>query len=106
MLINNKQLKKVKVETQSGQYLGQIIDFELESDTGIIAKYYIKTKISLAGLFDDNKLIITKDQIISFDDQKMIVEDSLVKEKSTLKKTVPEVNKIEGTEPVITSKNS
>ena len=106
MLINNKQLKKVKVETRSGQYLGQIIDFDLETDTAIIARYYVKTKLSLAGLFEDNKLIINKDQIIGFDDQKMIVEDNLVKEKATLKKTVPEVNKIEGTEPVITSKNS
>ena len=105
MLIDNKQLKKVKVETQSGQYLGQIIDFEVETDTGIIVKYHVKAKVSLAGLFE-NKLIINKEQIINFDDRKMIVEDNVIKEKVEVKDPVPEVKKIEGTEPVITSKNS
>ncbi|MCX6742639.1 MAG: hypothetical protein NT116_00195 [Candidatus Parcubacteria bacterium] len=43
MLINQKQLKQVRAETQSGQFLGYISDFELETDTGIIEKYYIKS---------------------------------------------------------------
>ncbi|MBD3359402.1 MAG: hypothetical protein GF365_01695 [Candidatus Buchananbacteria bacterium] len=103
MLIKNKQLKKVEVETLSCEYLGRITDFELETDTGIIEKYHVKTKLSLTGLFE-NKLIINKEQIINFDDQKMVVEDNVIKAKELTSKVEPEVNKLEGTEPAITSK--
>ncbi len=105
MFIDSKQLKKVKVETQSGQYLGKIIDIELETDTGIIEKYYVKNSLSIPGLFE-NKLIINKNQVISFDNEKMIVEDSLLKESNTGREKISPVEKIEGPEPVITSKES
>jgi sporulation protein YlmC with PRC-barrel domain len=103
MLIKNKQLKKIEVETLSGEYLGQVADFELETDTSIIEKYHVKTKLSLVGLFE-NKLIINKEQIINFDEQKMVVEDNVIKAKELANKVEEEVNKLEGTEPAITSK--
>ncbi len=103
MLIKNKQLKKVEVSTLSGEYLGRITDFELETDTGILEKYHVKTKLSLAGLFE-NKLIINKEQIINFDERKMVVEDNVIKAKTSAEKVDPEINKMEGTEPAITSK--
>ena len=42
MLITQKQLKKVAVETQSGQFLGYVVGFDMETDTGVIERYYIK----------------------------------------------------------------
>ena len=103
MLINEKKLKKIKVETQSGQALGVVVGFELETETGTIIKYYVKSKVSIAGLFE-NKLVINKEQVISFDDQKMVVADNLIKETKSKKQTLPKVEKVEGTEPVIKSK--
>ena len=102
MLISYKQMKKVKVETQSGIFLGYLSDFELETDTGIIEKYYVQSKNLISGLLA-GKLLISKNQIISFDEEKMVVEDNLVKEKAGQKK-LENVEKIEGVEPVITSK--
>jgi len=101
MLINQKQLKKIRVETQSGQFLGYISEFELETDNGAIEKYYIKSRLSIPGLFA-NKLLINKTQIISFDSEKMIVEDSVIKEKSG-QKVFKKIENVEGIEPVITS---
>lgn len=105
MLISDKKIKKVQVETQSGQALGVIVGFEIETDTGVIEKYYVKSILSLKGLFDD-KLIINKEQIISFHEQKMIVEDNVIKAKAAAQPEIKKIEKIEGAEPVITSKNS
>jgi len=101
MLINQKQLKKVRVETQSGQFLGYVNDFDLETDTGIVEKYYIKNKNLIGGLFK-GKLLINKSQIINFDNEKMVVEDSVIKEKSG-QKVFKKVENVEGIEPIISS---
>jgi sporulation protein YlmC with PRC-barrel domain len=105
MLINQKQLKKVTVETQSGQFLGYISDFELDTDTGEIEKYYVRNKKLIPGLFENN-LMINKSQIIDFNEKKMIVEDAFVKAKAAAKSKLAEINNLEGTEPVITSQTN
>lgn len=100
MLISNKKLNKIKVQTQSGLYLGQIQGFELETDTGNIEKYYVKNRKLLGGLFEES-LIISKTQIISFDETKMVVDDATVKSLAKEKKVL---NHIEEINPIITSK--
>jgi hypothetical protein len=105
MLIKDKQFKKIEVFTKSEQYLGRLSGFELQTDNSKINNYYVKTKILLAGIFE-KQLIINNDQIISFDDQKMIVEDNVLKEKIESEELLPKVETIEGTEPLITSKQS
>lgn len=104
MLVNQKQLKRIMVETQSGQFLGYVSDFELETDTGSIEKYHVSPKNLLPGLFG-NSLIINKAQIINFDDEKMVVEDAVVKAVND-KKVISKVNKLESTEPVVTAEES
>jgi len=104
MLLSDNQLKKIRVETQSGQYLGTPLGFDLETETGVIEKYYVKNKAIIRGLFE-GKLIINKSQIISLDDKKMIVEDGVVKVAAKAKKVLGLEN-IENTTPVITSKES
>ncbi len=101
MIISLKQLKKVTVVTQGGQFLGYIRDFGLETDTGIIEKYYVRTKKLIPGLFEDS-LIINKSQVISFDEDNMVVDDAVVKFKSGAINKIAEVNKLESTEPVVT----
>ncbi len=103
MLITGKKLKSVRVETQSGQFLGTVLGIELETDTGIIEKYYVKNKTLISGLFED-KLIINKSQIISLDDKKMIVEDGAVKNAAREKRALNRMENVENTTPVITSK--
>ena len=105
MIINQKQLKKVAVETQSGQFLGYVVGFEMETDTGVIEKYYVKGKMMLAGLWE-NSLLINKAQIINFDEEKMVVDDAVVKAKANKIRKLTQVENLEGTEPVITSETN
>ncbi|MCX6743504.1 MAG: hypothetical protein NT116_04675 [Candidatus Parcubacteria bacterium] len=105
MLISQKKLKKVAVETQSGQFLGHISDFEVETDTGVIEKYYVRAKNLIAGLLE-NSLIINKAQIISFDDSRMVVEDAVVKVKSVIRSKITKSTNLESTEPVVTAEES
>jgi len=100
MLINDRKLNHIRVETAGGRYLGLVQGFELDTDTGIIEKYYVKSKKLVAGLFE-NALIINRSQIISFTDEKMIVEEAAVKALASSKKVL---NQIEEINPVITSK--
>ena len=104
MKINKKQFKKVRVETQSGQYLGRLCDFAIETDTGIIEKYYVKSNIPIAGLFE-KKFLVDKRQIISFDSKKMVVEDGVFKKKAGAK-VFKKVENVEGIEPAITSERT
>ncbi len=104
MLISQKQLKKVAVETQSGQFLGYVSDFELETDNGMIEKYYVKNKNLIGGLFE-GKLVINKSRIINFDEEKMIVEDSVIKEKLG-QKVFKKVENVERIEPLISSERT
>ena len=53
MLINDKKLNHIRVETAGGRYLGLVQGFELDTDTGIIEKYYVKSKKLVAGLFEN-----------------------------------------------------
>jgi len=102
MLITQKQLKKVAVKTQSGQFLGYVVNFEMETDTGMIEKYFVRTKNLISGLWG-NSLIINKAQIISFDDDKMVVEDNVIKVYEKKAQAFKKIEKLENAEPVITS---
>jgi uncharacterized protein YrrD len=102
MLVSQKQLKKVMVETQSGRFLGYIVGFEVETDTGVIEKYWVKGKFAMANLWDNN-ILINRNQIINFDDEKMVVDDAVVKAKVSKVRKLTQVGKLEKAEPVITS---
>jgi hypothetical protein len=102
MLISQKQLKKVMVETQNGQFLGYIVGFEVETDTGVVEKYWVKAKLALANLWDNN-ILINKNQIINFDEEKMVVDDAVVKIVNSKIEKLAQVRKLEKAEPVITS---
>ena len=104
MKIDYRKYKNVQVQTQSGQVLGSLADFELETDTGKIEKYIVKSGLSLPGIWE-KKLVIDKDQVISFDAEKLIVADQVVKEQEESIPAVEKVDRLDNPETVITSKN-
>lgn len=105
MRISSRQLKKIRVETQSGLYLGRVSGFELETDSGSIEKYLVSAKIGLAGIWGTD-LIISRNQVVNFDSEKMIVEDNVVKIKAEIKTRLAKVGNLESTDPVITAEKS
>lgn len=86
MLINAKNnLIGLTVKTKSNQMLGKIVDFEVDSETQTIEKYYVKSQGLVRGLFED-KLIINKRQVISINNELMIVQDAVITESQGVKK--------------------
>lgn len=63
-------LKNLSVRTVSGVELGNIRDIILDTESQIVLQYEVS---SLFG----NKYLISREQVISVDNEKMIVEDDL-----------------------------
>lgn len=81
MLINDKQIIGLTVETQSGQHLGKISGFNLESETQTIYQYEVKPS-GLNKIFS-HQLLVHQKQVISLTKEKMIVDDLIYKEIAT-----------------------
>lgn len=91
MRIDFKILKRLSVETVSGTILGHVHELEIEIDGHLIVQYKVKSSI-----LGQRHYFINRAQVVSIDDKKMIVDDSVAKvtSGSRLKASAP------GVEPV------
>ncbi|MBU0707889.1 hypothetical protein KKG41_05970 [Patescibacteria group bacterium] len=80
-MIENKQLIKLPVCTQSGDQLGYIIRYGIDELEQSIRRYYIKPHQGIKSIFD-KELIVTREQVIRIEKKKMVVEDAVLKVKS------------------------
>lgn len=78
MKIASSDLINLPVYTESGQNLGRIDSFEVDIDAHAITLYHIKTGL-IKGLWHE-QLTIHPSQVVSVNSEKMVVEDSTVKE--------------------------
>ena len=83
MNLTNNDLIHLPVETQGGQYLGRISSFEIEPASQSIIRYYVKTGL-IKGLWHQ-ELAVSKNQVVSVDSQKMIVEDNIFLKEEVVK---------------------
>ncbi len=67
-------IKKLKVYTKTGKYLGKIIDVKIDPRSHQIISYMVKCKWDIKNLFK-GCLLINYKQVVSLSDQKMVVED-------------------------------
>lgn len=77
MKISNKKLIGLKVETQTGEKIGQIKDFNIQIDSQSIVEYLIKPA-SLLKSFIVSELIVNRGQVIDITEEKMIVDDNVI----------------------------
>lgn len=77
MLIKHKQLIGLLVETQSGEKLGRVDGFNLETDSHLIFQYLVKPA-GLSKIFS-HELVISQAQVISLSEEKMVVDDLVYK---------------------------
>lgn len=77
MNITAKNILGLHVETKNGNALGKITNFELDTETHNIKFYSVES-----GFLEKKKLLIAKNQVISINNTKMIVEDGVVKEEA------------------------
>ena len=81
MKISNNDLINLPVYTQSGEHLGKVSSFEINSDTGKIENFHIKTGL-IEGLWHE-QLVVSHSQVVEITGEKMVVEDGANKEKVT-----------------------
>ncbi len=90
MKLRKKELIHLPVYTESGQHLGRVIDFELDSATHTIERYCVGSRDVIKELLQET-LLVSAEQVVSISDEKMIVEDTVVPlqhEKEVIKKAV------------------
>jgi sporulation protein YlmC with PRC-barrel domain len=90
MFIKAKEVIGNKVVTQSGQLLGKVVDFEIDTTSQNIIRYY--TQGDLFGFLKE-PLMINADQVIEIKKKQIIVEDAIITRKATKKKTALEYAK-------------
>lgn len=72
-----KKIIGLQVVTKSGDILGRVSNFEVEIASHAILRYYVGGNNVFKKIIFD-KLIIHRDQVVSIDDKKMLVLDSVV----------------------------
>ncbi len=87
MQLSYRQLKNLPVYTKNNDFLGKIKDLEINSDTQNVSKYIIKSS-QITKRLVGKELIINPSQVISIDNQKMIVEDETVRDSGLIKEPV------------------
>jgi len=78
MRITLSQLKKLAVETKSGTKLGRVYDLVFEVEGQSVAQYFVKSSVVSMNIGMD-KYLISRSQVLSINDKKMVVEDSVKK---------------------------
>jgi len=72
-----QQLINLPVRTKSGQALGVLVGFELNGETHEIRVYHVKPRGLIKGLLRQ-ELLIAREQVVSLNQEEMVVDDALV----------------------------
>ncbi len=75
MRIALKQLKKMTVETMSGTKLGKVQDIVMDIDDQTVVQYQVK-HTGISG----SDYLINRDQIARFEEKRIIVYDTVLKQ--------------------------
>ncbi|HLD00064.1 MAG TPA: PRC-barrel domain-containing protein [Patescibacteria group bacterium] len=82
-LLSSRDLLGLNVETESGERLGNITDFDIDLDGQRISAYQVKSSKILGGLFR-RSLLIRPEQVVAISAKAMIVADSAIKEQKPM----------------------
>lgn len=83
MRLQDKELRGLPVETKSGDKLGKITGFTIDPSSHRITEYSVKPHPSLPKIIEQ-ELLIGADQVLSLDNEKMVVDDLVIKDKETV----------------------
>lgn len=87
MRLTLKQLKKMTVETISGTLLGKVQDVIFDTEGQNIIQYIVKS-----GTLTTEEHLISRDQVVRFEEKKVIVYDTANKKKErSMEKIIPTV---------------
>lgn len=78
MRITFSQLKKLSVETQSGVYLGKVVDVVLSVEDNTIFQYKVRSHKIVGRTF-----LINNSQVREITVEKIVVDDTMMRELAT-----------------------
>lgn len=87
MILKKQDIINLPVYTQSGNHLGKVADFELSTSSHLIERYIIRSGLIVGGILQKD-LLISPSQVISITQEKMIVEDTLIRQKELKKAAI------------------
>lgn len=76
--LDDKTLLKLPVETKSGASLGRVAGFEFDVESHAVLRYLVRPK-GLAARMIGKPLLVAREQVLSIDAEKMIVDDNVEK---------------------------
>ncbi len=79
MRINSRQFIHLPVITASGQELGKVGSFDLDTESGRLTTIRVKTRGLVKGLLDQ-ELFVDWSEVVSVDEDKVVVSDASVRE--------------------------
>ena len=85
MYISAQHLIGLPVETEHGETLGRVTDFELDVESHLVQKYHVKSGGIIHGLFGDT-LLVDRSEVIAITREKMVVEDGVYVRATATKK--------------------
>jgi len=77
-ILDDKTLMKLPVETKSGAVLGRVAGFEFDVESHAILRYRVRPK-GLAAQLLKKPLLVAREQVLSIDAEKMVVDDNVEK---------------------------
>lgn len=77
---------KNRVETKNGEYLGKVVDFMIDTKFMQLTKIYVAK--TFLGLVQMDQRIISADNILRVEKDKIVVKNATVKEPATVKDAV------------------
>ncbi len=72
MRILHSALKKLRVETVLGTYLGRVRDIELDAESHLVVRYLVKKWAN------STEYLIHRNQIVRIEEKRMVVEDAVI----------------------------
>lgn len=91
MQTSYNEIKNKIVQTVSGIKLGKVCNIQINTEEQFIIHYEVKTKV-----FSKDRLLISRGQIVRFENDKIIVDDNVKQEKTPVEKPSIEMT----TEPI------
>ena len=101
MRLSFKKIKQLQVETASGIKLGRVSDIILDTEGQLVAQYVVKHSI-----ISDKTYLISREQIVRFEDKKIIVDDNVSRDVARDPKFTSGENSITNSEPISIRKSA
>jgi len=76
---DERTLLKLRVYTKSGTHLGRLTGFEYDNGSQMIMRYKVRPK-GLTARILKTPLLISREQVIRVEDERMVVEDNVERE--------------------------